>query len=444
MDNSTIDLSFISRVCNLLKVDAYNIEKSGELSAIIEEINETKQVLSFVDQRAYEQAGQEDFDNSPYIEKLCDAINKSYAEQNCRFIALDLHSDNVYLAVMVNEFVENAGPRGKIIKKCRIPTTDGGVKLIETLERYCDGQPHICCVEATYNWYFIANAFEERGWNFVLADPCTVSQSKIKAANDQTDAVFLADRLRTRSLRYAYALPRVRREIRDLIRSRCRLVQLRASMKIIAINKVSNQFGIRLRATQLAKLIEDCGKHGVHAPAMRELIESPVVRRELGHYLRLAAFLEQEIVDLDETIQELCKDMPYVKELRKVVGCGPVLSVVIASEIGDTARFKGAGNFVSYCRLAPTAKLSNGKPKGMGNAKNGNAYLSWAFTELANIMIRHDKRAQAYYHRVSDEKQKLRVIAIRTMAAKLARSIYQCLTKNEAYSSARCFGGKAE
>ena len=44
-----------------------------------------------------------------------------------------------------------------------------------------------------------------------------------------------------------------------------------------------------------------------------------------------------------------------------------------------------------------TARLSVGKPKGSGNAKNGNPYLSWAFSEAAHFTIRHHDVAKRYY-----------------------------------------------
>ncbi len=54
------------------------------------------------------------------------------------------------------------------------------------------------------------------------------------------------------------------------------------------------------------------------------------------------------------------------------------------------SRFANAKDFVSYCCLAPVARLSDGKSRGMGNAKNGNAYLSRAMTEPANLTVRFD------------------------------------------------------
>ena len=51
-------------------------------------------------------------------------------------------------------------------------------------------------------------------------------------------------------------------------------------------------------------------------------------------------------------------------------------------------RFVGPGNFASYCRCVDAKRLSNGKKKDDNNAKNGNAYLAWAFVEAAHFAVR--------------------------------------------------------
>ena len=128
----------------------------------------------------------------------------------------------------------------------------------------------------------------------------------------------------------------------------------------------------------------------------------------------------------------------YIDRLLTIKGCGDVLATVIASEIDDIARFPSARHFVSYCRLAPTERFSNGKLKGEGNAKNGNATLSWALTELANFVVRYNPVAKRKFDRLL-AKHKKRVRAIRPIAAILARVIFHMLRDNQAFDIARAF-----
>jgi transposase len=76
----------------------------------------------------------------------------------------------------------------------------------------------------------------------------------------------------------------------------------------------------------------------------------------------------------------------------------------------------------------------------MGNAKNGNAYLSWAVTELANLIVRFNKTAAKMYARLFKKYGKLRVKAIRSLAARLARAIYHVLKTKEPFDEEKCFG----
>ena len=94
--------------------------------------------------------------------------------------------------------------------------------------------------ESTFNWYWLADIAEDHGWNFRLADPCTVSQANIKAANDETDAEYLADRLRTGSLKSTSVLPRQLRGVRDLMRHRLRVMQEVSDKKVRLSNLYRN------------------------------------------------------------------------------------------------------------------------------------------------------------------------------------------------------------
>jgi hypothetical protein len=71
----------------------------------------------------------------------------------------------------------------------------------------------------------------------------------------------------------------------------------------------------------------------------------------------------------------------------------------IRLETGQPGRFAQVGDFVSYCPCVKAERTSNGKKKGVGNTKNGNQYLAWAFIEAANFAIRHYDLARRYYQR---------------------------------------------
>ncbi len=392
--------------------------------------------------QAEAQPAQNESDDT-YAQKMQEQLALARSSANCRYIGIDLHSNNIWLSVIVNE-QRPSGSVGKVIFSRSIGTqrVDGTLPedLIKpVIERFCKDQPHIACVEATYNWYWLADLFERNGWNLVLSDPSTVSEAKTKAADDRKDAEYLADRLRYNALRYAVIMPKQLREIRDLVRTRGTAVKQRAREKIIVINKLTNLIGRKITGKELRKLIKEHAEFGTEAPMLLNWGLTEEVRTILDYHLTMATNIDQGIQKLEEHINAVGRNLRYTRELQKMPGCGPVISSILASEIGSIRRFATAANFVSYCRLASTSKLSNGKSKGLGNAKNGNAYLSWAFTELATLMVRYSEAAKRHFEKLMRKYGQLRVKAIRVLAAKLARSVYQCLSKNEPFDVLRCF-----
>lgn len=382
----------------------------------------------------------ESLDDRALAQQCLARFNEQRRSPDCVYIGMDIHSDNVVVTIMqtVNGPCSAAG---KIRLRKRINTQDGGVRLEETLRNYCSG-PHLATVEATYNIYFVADIFEKNGWNLLIADPCAVSQARLKATNDYTDAEYLAEQLRINGLHTALILPHDYRATRDLVRYRARLVQDRSHYKVIFINMLANQKGRTLSAYGLSldELVAVVADQGEDCQTLTAIYSDQVVRHKAASLLRIIAYLDSEVELLSFNLKSITARMRYVAGLQAIHGVGPVLSTTIAAEIWDIGRFRTAKDFVSYCRLAPTSRLSNGKSKGTGNAKNGNAYLSWAMTEMANMLIRYNACAAKVFQRLLKKYNGLRVKAVRAVAARVARCLYHAIKKCEAFDVARCFG----
>ena len=126
------------------------------------------------------------------------------------------------------------------------------------------------------------------------------------------------------------------------------------------------------------------------------------------------------------------------KVLLTVTGIGPVLGLTIMLETGDIGRFASVGDFASYTRGVGSARVSNGKKKGKGNTKNGNAHLAWAFSEAAVFATRYDKTIERYYQR-KRARSKPRMVARKAVAHKLARACYHMLRDKSPFDVKRAF-----
>jgi len=125
--------------------------------------------------------------------------------------------------------------------------------------------------------------------------------------------------------------------------------------------------------------------------------------------------------------------------LQTITGVGKILGLTIMLETGDIARFSSAGRYASYCRCVDSTRTSNGKKKGKGNAKAGNKYLSWAFSEAAHFAIQYEPMAKRFYER---KKAKTNgIIALRAIARKLARACWMMLKHQTPYDGKLMFPG---
>jgi hypothetical protein len=97
----------------------------------------------------------------------------------------------------------------------------------------------------------------------------------------------------------------------------------------------------------------------------------------------------------------------------------------------------GGGVYIFYCRCVGSERLSNGKRKGRGNTKNGNRYLAWAYIEAANFAVRFNPQIKRYYQRKRARNNG--IVAIKTVAHKLARACYYILRDQVAFDVNKAF-----
>src|SRR5918993_5908504 len=87
-------------------------------------------------------------------------------------------------------------------------------------------------VEATYGWEWLAELLEHEGRELHLAHPLrTKAIASARVKTDAVDACTLAQLLRADLLPEAYIAPRELRDLRDLLRQRFVLTQMRTALK---------------------------------------------------------------------------------------------------------------------------------------------------------------------------------------------------------------------
>lgn len=333
------------------------------------------------------------------------------------YCGIDLHSNNHYMVV-----IDDADKR--LLEK----RLGNDLSLtLGALAPYRDSLEGIA-VESTFNWYWLVDGLQAQGYDVKLVNTLAVKQYEgLKYSGDRHDAFHLAHLMRLGILPTGYIYPREQRALRDLLRRRLFLVRTASAQLISVQSQIWRSTGQRIKSTDLRK--PDFEPRGIEG----------YTRQAVKAGLSVYQATQREIDGLERSVYEAVRRTDDFRLLQTVTGIGLILAMTIMLEIGTIERFAKPGNFASYCRCVDSRRDSNGKKKGEGNAKAGNKYLSWAFSEAAHFAVRFEPLAQRFYQR---KKAKTNgIIAIRAVARKLARATWMMLKHQAPYDARLMFPG---
>lgn len=335
------------------------------------------------------------------------------------YIALDAHKR--YSLASVEPV------RGGRSRETRI-THEPGV-LRGFLSRMDAGSP--VAVETVGNWYWIVDEIEAAGMvpRLVHARKAKVMMGQVNKT-DKLDARGLNRLQRTGTLPTVWIPPAELRDKRDLPRTRMVLVSQRTRLKnrlhatldkyALTVQGVSDLFGKKGRA--------------LLRQAMQQL--PPETRFSAGQTLESLEEIESHIAALEGRMKEVFEQTEEARLLQTIPGIGPILSTVIAVEVGEVERFPEAPRLASYSGTVPRVASSGGKTRYGGLRRDVNQYLKWAFIEAANCICLQRKRHPERH--VSQLYERLRARkghgkAIGAVARHLAEATYWVLKKKVPY-----------
>jgi transposase len=335
-----------------------------------------------------------------------------------RFCGIDLHSNNS-VVVITDEM-------DKVLASRRCPNDLS--KIVAVLEPHRAEMAGVV-IESTYNWYWLADGLMAAGYEVKLANTVAMKRyDGLKHSGDEDDAAHLAHLLRLGILPTGYIHPPCERGLRDLARKRIQLVRSRTAHVLAVENILARELGATLSSNVIKRLT---------AEQVSTFELSADVALAVKSNVAVIEVLNREVERLEARLLESVRLRPEYALLKSIPGIGEVLAIVIMLETGDIGRFAEVGNFASYARCVDSARYSNGKKKGEGNTRNGNAYLVWAFIEAANFARRFSDEARRFFDKKKAKTNS--VVATKALAHKLARASYHILKEKQPFDVKRCF-----
>jgi transposase len=226
-----------------------------------------------------------------------------------------------------------------------------------------------------------------------------------------------------------YIYPKEDRPLRDLCRRRAFLVKSRTRMFNATRAVFESWTGDRLTRNEVSGWTDD---------DLEQLIADSRTRLGISCMLTPVLEMNHQIELIEKKVLKEAVLREEFKLLETVWGIGKILALTVMYEVGEISRFPSVGNFSSYSRLVDSKYLSNGKRKGKGNVKNGNPYLSWAFSEAAHFAVGKYPEARRFYQRKKAATPH-EMVAKRSLAAKLARASFYVMRDKVEFDPARLF-----
>lgn len=289
------------------------------------------------------------------------------------FVGLDYSLTGVQVCVLNRE--------GQILGNRKVP--DEVDAIVQAASGF--GAVHSAAIEACCGASDLAEKIvQQHGWLMHMGHPGYIARIKQNPdKSDFSDAHLIADLERVGYLPRVWMMPKALRDQRTLVRDRQGLVNQRRSIKlrITAMLREHRQVSPFNRWTQkwFAWL-----KHGV------ELGENS--RWVLDRQLDRLAWMEREIVMVEQRLHKVMNADRLVRYLLTIKGVGYVTSWTLRTEIGRFDRFRTGRQLSRFCGLSPCNRSSGDKVADAGLIHAANHELRRVLIEAAWSLIRHQPR----------------------------------------------------
>jgi len=340
-----------------------------------------------------------------------------YTRTHKHYCGVDLHARSMYVCVMDQE--------GTVLVHRNLPCD--AALFLATIRPYREDL--VVGVECIFNWYWLADLCRREGIAFVLGHALYMKAIHgAKSKNDRIDSRKTAGLLRGQLMPQAYVYPADMRATRDLMRRRLHFVRHRGQL-LAHIQMTHHQYNLPSPGRRIS--------YRVNRDRVGEGFEDASVKDSIAADLALVDTYERVIGELELKVLRQARghDHNSFQILRSLPGTGKVLALTILYEIHDIHRFPRVQEFSSYSRLVKCVHTSGGKVVGSGNAKMGNAYLKWAFSEAAVLFLAKCPEGRPLLARIERKHGKAKALSI--LAHRIGRAVYFMLARQRAFDLER-------
>ena len=278
-------------------------------------------------------------------------------------------------------------------------------------------------MEAIGNSHWFEQMLAELGHELWIGDAAQIRRLVVRQQKtDRRDAKHILDLLLDGRFPRLWVPSPQMRDVRQLLRHRQKLVEIRTQVKNQLQHLALNQ-GVRRKS----RLWSVQGR-----AVLEQLPLPPWTARRRGDLLAMLDRLQEQVGELDRAVRAEAEQRPEVRLLMTHPGVGPVVGLAYVLTIGPITRFPRGKQVASYLGLIPSEHTSGGHQKFGPISKQGNTMMRTLLVEAAQTAARFDEQLRRQYGRLKARKHS--ALAKVMVARKLAVRMYWMLRENKPYA----------
>lgn len=291
-------------------------------------------------------------------------------------------------------------------------------------QRFYEGLsgPLLVGIESSGNTLWFERLLARLGHKLVIGDAAVIrAKAPRKQKTDKRDAQHILDLLLENRFPGIWVPTMAERDLRQLLKHRHTLVQMRTRAKNQLQHIALNQ-GLQKKT----KLWTQVG-----LKQLKSLELEPWTQRRRDDLLQIHEQLDTRIRELGKAVEAEAGKRADAKLLMSHPGVGPILSLATVVTLGDVSRFQNGKNVASYLGLIPSED-SSGQRRRLGSiSKQGNSFMRFLLVQAGMSAARGDAELGRVYQRLVHKKH--HGVAKVAVARKLVVRLYWMLRTKKQY-----------
>jgi len=327
-----------------------------------------------------------------------------------KIIGCDFHPSFQQIAMVDTE-------TGEMVER-RLFHADGEARrFYESLSR-----PVLVGIESSGSMLWFERLLTGLGHSYRIGDATAIrSSAPRKQKNDKRDAQHLLTLLLEDRFPAIWVPSMAERDLRQLLKHRHTLVQMRTRTKNQLQHIVLNQ-GLQRKK----KLWTQAGLE-----ELKQLELEPWTKRRRDDLLKILAEMDTHIAELSTAVEVEAERWPEAKLLMSHPGVGPILALATVVTLGQVERFRDGKHVASYLGLIPREDSSGERRRLGAISKQGNSFMRFLLVQAGLSAARGDAGLGRMYKRLVQKKH--HGVAKVAIARKLVVRLYWMLRTQKQY-----------